>query len=83
MTREALREGDLRAGTRSTRAKLKFDRQIIAIARTQSQTTIYSDDEDISTLAEPLGLEVVPVHALPVPPEGAQGNLELGPDDES
>ena len=83
MTREALREGDLRAGTQATRAKLKFDRQIIAFARTRSQTTIYSDDEDISTLAEPLGLEVIPVHALPVPPEDAQGNLEFGPDGES
>ena len=77
MTREALREGDLRAGTQATRAKLKFDRQIIAIARTQSQTTIYSDDGDISTLAEPLGLKVVPVHALSVPPEDAQRRLAL------
>ena len=83
MTREALREGDLRAGTQATRAKLKFDRQIIAIARTQNQTTIHSDDDDIATLAEPLGLEVIPVHALPVPPEDAQGNLELDPGDES
>ena len=65
MTRQALREGDLRAGTRSTRAKLKFDRQIVAIARTRSQTTIYSDDHDIATLAEPLGLEVIPVPAPP------------------
>ena len=74
MTREALREGNLRAGTRATRSKLKFDRQIVAIARTQNQTTIYSDDSDIATLAEPLGLEVIPVHALPVPPEGCAGN---------
>ena len=83
MIREALREGDLRGGTQATRAKLKFDRQIIAIARTQGQTTIHSDDGDIFTLAEPLGLEVIPVHALPVPPEGAQTRLELEPDDES
>ena len=82
MTREALREGNLRAGTQATRAKLKFDRQIIAIALTQNQATIYSDDKDIATLAEPLGLEVIPVHALPVPPEDAQGTLELGPQDE-
>ena len=82
MTREALREGDLRAGTQATRAKLKFDRQIIAIARTQSQTTIYSDDQDIATLAEPLGLEVTPAHALPVPPEDAQRRLELDRSDE-
>ena len=77
MTREALREGDLRAGTQATRAKLKFDRQIIAIARTQSKTTIHSDDGDISMLAEPLGFEVVPVHALPVPPEDAQRRRAL------
>ena len=83
MTRVALKAGDLRAGTQSTRAKLKFDRQIIAIARTQNQTTIHSDDEDIATLASPLGLEVIPVHALPVPPEAAQSRLCLEPDDES
>ena len=77
MTREALREGNLRAGTQATRSKLKFDRQIIAIARTQNETTIYSDDGDIATLAEPLGLEVIPLHTLPVPPKDAQGNLEL------
>ena len=39
MTREAQQEGNLRAGTQATRAKLKFDRQIIAIARTQDETT--------------------------------------------
>ena len=44
MTRDAIGAGDLRAGTEATRAKLKFDRQIIAITRTEGQTTIYSDD---------------------------------------
>ena len=83
MTREALRAGDLRAGTDATRAKLKFDRQIIAIARTQNQTTIYSDDDDIATLAGSLGLEVIPIHALPVPPESAQRDLGLEPKEES
>ena len=34
MTREAMAAGDLRAGTDATRAKLKFDRQIVAIALT-------------------------------------------------
>ena len=68
MTRDALSTGDLRAGTGATRAKLKFDRQIIAIARTQGQTTIYSDDGDIATLASPLGLEVIPIYRLPEPP---------------
>ena len=82
MTRGALQKGDLRSGTQATRAKLKFDRQIIAIARTQNETTIYSDDEDIEKLAEPLGIEVIPLHALSAPPEDAQGNLSLEADDE-
>ena len=83
MTRDAIITGDLRAGTDATRAKLKFDRQIIAIARTQSQTTIYSDDKDIAKLANPSELEVIPIHALPRPPEDSQGRLELEPKDEN
>ena len=82
MIREALQEGNLRAGTQATRAKLKFDRQIIAIARTQNETAIYSDDRDIATLADPLELEVIPVHALPLRADDAQGKLELEPQDE-
>ena len=78
MTREAIPAGDLRAGTDATRAKLKFDWQIIAIARTQGQTIIYSDDEDIAKLAEALELEVIPVHALRRPPEDAQGKAPCG-----
>lgn len=58
-----------------TRAKLKFDRQIIAITRVQGQTTIYSDDGDIARLGAALNLEVVPVHALPSPPQDPQGSL--------
>ena len=83
MTRDAISAGALRAGTNATRAKLKFDRQIIAIARTQGQTTIYSDDEDIAKLSEALEVEVVPVHALPLPPEDMQGALALEPNDET
>ena len=81
MTRDAVSAGSLRAGANATRAKLKFDRQIIAIARTQLQTTIYSDDEDIAKLSDPLEIEVVPVHCLPLPPEDAQGKLAFTPND--
>ena len=83
MTRDAIAAGDLRAGTDATRAKLKFDRQIIAIARTQGQTTIYSDDKDIAKLGDPLQLEIIPVHALPRPPEDLQRKLHLERNDES
>ncbi len=77
MTRDAIAAGDLRAGIETTRAKLKFDRQIVAIARTQGQKTIYSDDGDIAKLGEALELEVVPIHALPVGPNEPQGELDL------
>lgn len=80
ITHEALKGGDLRAGTTTTRAKLKFDRQIIAIARVQGQTVIYSDDEDIAKLADPLGLEVIPVNELPLPPEDRQLSLDIAED---
>ena len=78
MTRDAVAAGDLRAGADITRAKLKFDRQIVAIARALGQTEIYSDDRDIAKLGRALGLEVIPVHALPLPPEGSQEELDFG-----
>ena len=74
MTRDALGAGDLRAGTKATRAKLKFDRQIIAIARTEGCKTIYSDDEDIARLADTMALTVIPIYKLPRP---AQSELDL------
>lgn len=83
MTRDALSAGDLRAGLETTRAKLKIDRQIIAIARTQGQATIYSDDGDIAKLADALELKVIPTHELPLPPEDLQRALELEPDNVS
>lgn len=67
MTRDALSAGDLRAGTDATRAKLKFDRQIIAIAKALNETVIYSDDKDIATLAGALGIEVISTFGLPAP----------------
>ncbi len=77
MTRDAIAAGDLRAGARTTRAKLKFDRQIIAITRVQGQKTIYSDDGDIAKLGTALGLKVVPIHALSRPPQSPKENLAL------
>jgi len=79
MTHNAMAAGDLRAGTSATRAKLKFDRQIVAIALTRGETTVYSDDGDIARLGRPLGLEVIPSHALPERPEDPQFAFDLPP----
>ena len=74
-TRKAIGAGDLRAGTDATRAKLNFDRQILAIARVQKQSVIYSDDQDVAKLAQTFGLKAIPIWQLPLPPGNPQGEL--------
>ena len=74
MTSAALEKGDLRAGTSATRAKLKFDRQIIAIARVEGERTIYSDDGDMKTLAEGAELNVIQTSEL-AQPNASQSEL--------
>ena len=64
----------LRVGTGSTRASLKFDRQILAIARVAGEATIYSDDTDMPKLGDSLGFKVIRTYDLPVPP-GEQAHL--------
>lgn len=78
VTRKAIGAGDLRAGTDATRAKLKFDRQILAIARVQEQSVIYSDDQDVAKHAQTFGLEAIPIWQLPLSPENSQGRLFEG-----
>ena len=68
ITREAIGGGDLRAGADITRATLKFDRQIIAIARVERETTIYSDDAGMRSIGDALGVNVIPTYDLPTPP---------------
>lgn len=79
MTRHALDSGDKRAGGSGTWAKIKYDRQIVAIARVERATTIYSDDENIKTYGRELGLPVLGLADLELPPELAQAELALSP----
>lgn len=65
----------------ATRAKAKFDDQIVAIAAVENATMIYSDDEDIAKLA--VGhFGVVKIAAIPLPPESAQGRLPFGAEEQ-
>lgn len=77
MTREALVRGKKRGDSAAPWAKLKFDQQIVAIARVHQATIIYSDDRDIRAIATRLGLEVIGIADLELPPNAAQFNLEL------
>lgn len=54
--------------------KVKFDRQIVAIAKVHGVATIYSDDLDIKKHGRDCGLQVLGSEDLAVKP-GAQGDL--------
>ena len=55
-----------------TWAKAKFDRQIVAIAKVNGATTLYSDDKDLRVFAQQVGLMVVGLAELPLPPKESQ-----------
>jgi len=62
----------------ATYAKLKFDRQILSIARVHQATTIYTDDLDLRALAMKAGLTVVGLADLPLPTAMHQTELFTG-----
>lgn len=57
--------------------KIKFDRQIVAIAKVEGVTTIYSDDRGIVTLGAAEHIQVIGMASLPMPPVKAQRELPL------
>ena len=73
MTAAAIKAGDKREGVAASWNEIKFDRQIVAIAKINKVSTIYSDDENLKTFAVAQGIAVVSVGELPLPPEDAQG----------
>jgi len=77
MTRNALDSGDKKSGSREVWSKIKYDRQIVAIARVRQATAIYTDDSGLRAIAENLNIPVVGVSDLVLPPEKAQGVLPL------
>jgi len=64
-----------------SKAKVKFDRQIIATAIARGATTIYTGDFKLATRARRNNLEVVMTWELPLPPADPQLKLEYGADD--
>lgn len=67
MTRQAIRDGDKKGGEGTPWQKVKYDRQIIAIARVNNASAIYSDDRNIATFGTQAGLKVVRTWELPLP----------------
>jgi predicted nucleic acid-binding protein len=59
----------------ATWAKVKYDRQIVAIAKVKQASAIYSDDADVEKLAKKAGIPVVKLSELPLPPEETKKEL--------
>lgn len=78
--RDALDRGGHRvdaANPDATKTKIKFDRQIVAIAKAEGAHTIYSDDEDVFNYGQRAGLKVIRTGDLDLPPEDLQMKMDL------
>ena len=83
-TSDAIKRGGHRvdaANPDATKTKIKFDRQIIAIAKAEGAHTVYSDDDDVHRYAEQAGLTAYRTAELDLPPEEPQQSLDF--DDET
>jgi predicted nucleic acid-binding protein len=69
--------GDKKGGVDAPFQKIKFDRQIIAVARVMGCTRIFSNDPHFKTLVGMRGPEVVNFADLPEPPQDVQLKLQL------
>jgi hypothetical protein len=78
LTAEAFRKyGNKRGGIDATWAKIKFDRQIIAIAKVNGASAIYSDDPDVKAMSIDARVTVITLAELALPPSTAQGKFDF------
>ena len=75
MTASSIKDGDKKAGSTATAAKVKFDRQITAIAKVNGGSLIYTDDENLTKFANGQGISTTALWELPLPPEEPQLDL--------
>jgi len=76
MTDAAVSRSDKRDGLIGTWAKIKFDRQIVAIAKVERASCIYSEDPDISSIGAREGVPVYGVSDIVLP---SPTNFKLTP----
>jgi predicted nucleic acid-binding protein len=80
MSDVAKKSGNKRGGLIAAWAKVKFDRQIVAISKVMGVTRIYSEDRDVKSIGTKEGVSVLGVSDIVVP-KGTQ--LKLTPPGES
>lgn len=76
MIDEALTSGD-KKGKAKTWAKAKFDWQIVAIAKSENATAIYSEDGDIARIGKRANIAVIESDDLPLPASARQHHLDF------
>jgi hypothetical protein len=70
--------GHVRGGPADiAKAKIKFDRQIVAIAKVERASAMYSDDKHVVAYAIAEGMQGYRLGDLPLPPEPPQISLPL------
>jgi hypothetical protein len=72
-TKAAITRGNKREGVTSAWDKVKYDRQIVAIARVEGASIVYSTDRHIHSHGEAWGIKVLNVSDLAIPAK--QGGL--------
>lgn len=82
MTKNAIDSGDKKSGSTEIWNKVKFDRQIMAIARVRQATCLYTDDVRLRNLASTLGVRAIGIADMDLPPRTAQRQFELEPPQE-
>ena len=60
-----------------SKAKLRFDRQIVAIVRVEGQRIIYTDDNGLAPFSKQLGIESVKLNEVDPPDETVQTALDF------
>ncbi len=81
-TYDARQRGQKKGGNpQASKSKIKFDRQIAAVAVVEGATAIYSDDSDVRDYAVEAGLKAYGLSDLPEPPEDPQSSFPLAPPD--
>ena len=77
---DAIKRGGRRidaANPDATVTKIKFDRQIVAIAKAEGAHAVYSDDADVHVYSMHAGLDAYRTADLDLPPEDPQGSLDV------
>jgi len=81
-TFQARQRGQSKGGNpEATKAKIKFDRQIVAIATVEGATAVYSDEDDVIAYAREADMEAYRLSDLPEPPEDLQTALPFDQSD--